>query len=194
MTGNRRPNYPLIWSQVLSPHEIRAWVVERRRPECLRADFRCPAVYRFVFPEFRDEHGSHRECYIGEAGVLADRIAQYFCIGQEKLAPSGTLTMESEWKVRGAVQICRGECRLEQLMIQGHISVCGVKIAQADLEDQFVRRLIENWAILYSEQFDHLVALNRVVQFGTYQTTKDFRRAGLHARTLRDSDCHSGGR
>jgi hypothetical protein len=43
----------------------------------------------------------------------------------------------------------------------------GVRLNQHDFDDLFARRLLENWAILYSEQIDHFYSLNRAISQGS---------------------------
>jgi hypothetical protein len=72
---------------------------------------------------------------------------------------------------RGAIQNSLGQYTLQRLTIVGSVKLCGVILNQNSFDDPFARRLLENWAILHSEQIDDLHALNH----GIHQGSKDFR-------------------
>jgi hypothetical protein len=126
-------------------------------------------VYRFVFPEARDGSSAHTPCYVGEAGKLNKRLLDHFQVERH-----GTLRLRPGWAVRGAIRNSEGDFKLQVLTIEGPVNFCGLTFGPDSIptpfEDSFLRRMLENWAILASEYVDHLHPLNRR---GTPHTFQD---------------------
>ena len=75
MTAAPLPRVSLRWVDLLSPSDIRSWTLGHKMPTHLHGKLSFPAVYRFVFQEFKDENGNHTLCYVGEAGRLGRRLS-----------------------------------------------------------------------------------------------------------------------
>lgn len=158
----------LHWQELLSRDEIHNWVHHRQVPRRLLTDLASPGVYRFIFPEARDENAAHTPCYVGEAGNIGSRLRDHF-----RLEPSGTderrevgrRGLRAGWQVRGSIQNAAGEFQLQVLMITGAVTMCGLTFGPNSvsnpLDDSFLRKMLENWAILASEHIDHFWPLNR---------------------------------
>jgi hypothetical protein len=162
----------LTWRELVSADEIRAWVVGGKTPKRLgsrrvHSELADPGVYRFIFPEEVDKNSSHTPCYVGEGGNLGERLRDHFSLrGVQEKRKKGELVDYSGWQVRGSIQNSRGEFSLQVLKIEDSISLLGVRLNQHSFDDLFARRLLENWAILYSEQIEHLYPLNRAISQG----------------------------
>jgi hypothetical protein len=186
MNSLRQPGGALRWDELLSSEEIIEWMTSHRKPRRLwrRQGKSRPIVYRFIFPEFADENGSHTSCYVGEGGDFG-RLSSHFSStdSQEKRNRDGELILDKMWQVKGAVQNSRGELRLEILHIEGSIDLHGITLNQHSLDDLFARRLLENWAIFHAEYVEKLRPLNR----GISQTGKDLRRLLLKSQRNRAS-------
>lgn len=156
----------LVWRDLLSPEEIRAWVVDGKKPVQLSSnELAYPGVYRFIFPEQVDGSARHTPFYVGEGGNVGKRLGQHFApsSSKEKRDAKGILTLKSGWQVRGSIQNSRGECALQILSIEGSVNVGGVILSQHSFDCPFGRKLLENWAIIYSQRLDKLRQLNRGV-------------------------------
>ena len=172
MTGSSQSNGQLIWQELLSPKEIEEWAASRKKPRKLwRVDgVSRSGVYRFIFP--KDKPPS---CYIGIAGDFGRRLHDHICprINQK---PKDSEKVVSGWPIRGAIKNWLGKCHLQYLTIEGAVRVYGVILNQHDLDNIFVRLLLENWAILHSERSEKLRPLNHDIPTGIQQSTKDFLR------------------
>lgn len=162
MSAVAQPGGELIWEELLTPPEIRAWVMECARPERLKRELSSPGVYRFIFPEFKDENGRHTPFYVGEAGNLGSRLASHFAQGSDAVRrdKNGLIHFRAGRRLRGAIQGSLGEFSLEVLRVEGSIDFSGVKINQDIFKNTFGRRLLENWALLQSIQAEHPRHLN----------------------------------
>jgi hypothetical protein len=175
VSGLPQFGYKLTWRELLSSDEIRAWVADRKIPDRLRCGgLAYPGVYRFIFPEVVDSNARHTPFYVGEGGDIGKRLKGHFApsSNQEKRDSKGVLILKSGWQVRGNIQNSQGEFSLQILKLEGSINICGVMLNQHSLDSPFARRLIENWAILYSQKPDKHRQLNR----GASQGAKDFFR------------------
>jgi hypothetical protein len=167
----------LVWEPLLTPEEIVEWWKTRRRPRKLWRirGMSTSLVYRFVFDECDGSGGRHTPCYIGEVGDYG-RLSQHFSEEEQgRGSPpkqAGDPATAAGWWIRGAVQMSRGNFRLETLKIKGSIRFMGVILNQDDLQDPHARRLLENWAILHARNMENLYPYN----CGISQGTKDFRR------------------
>jgi len=168
MSGPSQSNGQLVWKELLSPEEIEEWAASRKQPRKLwRVNgVSQSCVYRFVFPE-------DRSCYIGIAGHLGTRLHDHICPRINQQSEDSAKNVPG-WSVRGAIQNSLGKCYLQYLTIEGAVKICGLELNQHDFDDLFARLLLENWAILHSEQFDNLRPLNRDIPTGIHQSTKDF--------------------
>jgi len=170
MNDFSQSNGKLVWQELLSPKEIEGWAKGRKQPRKLWrvGDVSQAGVYRFIFPD-------DKSCYIGVAGHFGSRLRDHICprIRQDS---GGITKMAYGWSVRGAVQNWLGQCRLQQLKIEGAVKICGVVLNQHSLDDLFARLLLESWAILHSERFENLRPLNRDIPTGIHQSTKDLLR------------------
>jgi hypothetical protein len=182
----------MSWRELVPSEDVKEWVKTHRKPHKLwrLAKNSYPIVYRFVFPKSTDENGSHTPCYVGEGGDFG-RLARHFSStgNKEKRSKSGELLMDKGWRVRGAIQNSHGEFRLEILHIEGSIDLHGVTLNQHSFDDPFVRRLLENWTILYAEYGEKLHPLNR----GVSQGGKDLFRKLKASRRSRPEISGSGG-
>jgi hypothetical protein len=156
----------LRWQELLSSDDIRAWTQEQKMPIHLRGRLLCPGIYRFVFREFRDENGKHTPCYVGEAGRLGRRLSDHFRRDDKvRRERTGKLKLKAGWGVRGAIQRSGGEFKLQALTIEGPVNfnglVFGPDTIPGPFEDSFVRKLLENLAIVVSEYVDGLRPTNR---------------------------------
>lgn len=172
MSGISQSSGQLVWEELLSAAEIAEWARSRKQPRKLwRVDGASqPGVYRFIFPK-------DKTCYVGVAGHFGRRLRDHICPRVGRRPEDATKNVYG-WSVRGAIQNSLGECSLQRLKIEGDVNFCGLTINQHDLDDLFVRLLVENWAILYSEQLDGLRPRNRDIRAGIHQGTKDFLRQG----------------
>jgi hypothetical protein len=156
----------LVWQELLSSDLILEWVRNQKMPKCIHGKLTSPSVYRFVFKEFADENGRHTPCYVGEAGKIGKRLSDHFRRDdKERRDKNGTLKLKAGWGVRGAIQNSKGEFALQRLTINGPVNFGGLAFGPDTIpdpfEDSFNRRMLENWAILYSEHVDHLHPINR---------------------------------
>jgi hypothetical protein len=155
----------LVWRELLTPVEIQQWLSSGKAPKRLREEFSCPGVYRFTFPTAVDGAASHTPCYVGEATNLSNRIRKHFKkdkpggrrINPEKLKPG--------WALRGGIRNSRGDFKLETLKLEGRVSFGGFTFGPENFADDphenfFVRKMLENWALLSSEHRDGLHPLN----------------------------------
>ena len=55
MSGSAGHTGKFGWQESLSANEILTWYRTHRKPVSLESRFSVPGVYRFVFPEFKDE-------------------------------------------------------------------------------------------------------------------------------------------
>ncbi len=158
----------LRWQELLSSDEILAWVLNQEAPLRLRAELAFPGVYRFVFPQFRDGNSAHTPCYVGEGGNIGSRLRDHF--RKEKDSNRSWNEMNADglpkgWHVRGNIRNSNGEFKLQALKITGTVNLCGLILGPDTIpnpfEDSFVRKLLENWAILTSEYVDGLRPTNR---------------------------------
>jgi len=163
----------LRWLDLLPPNDIQSWTLKHKMPHHLHGTLSFPVVYRFVFPQFKDENGSHTPCYVGEAGRLGRRLSDHFRKpDKEQRDKSGKLMLKAGWSLRGAIQRSEGKFALQVLTIEGGFDFFRVVLSQHSFDDPFERRLLENWAIRSSELDDHLHLLNR----GISQPAKDLLR------------------
>ena len=171
MSGTLQSSGKLVWQELLSADEIRIWFAARKKPARLDIEFSIPGVYRFVFPEFKDEHGSHIACYVGQSGKLAGRIPYYFRppSNEERRDENGEIILPDGWYTRGGVQQSEGAFVLQMLRIEGAISLAGIVFNQHSFDDPFARVLLENWAILSSKFIDKMSPTN----WGIAQSTKE---------------------
>ena len=159
------PNLHLTWREPFSRDELDNWGKNHAKPRSLYGKHSYPAVYRFVFPECGDANGRHTPCYVGEAKNLSRRLGRHFKAGEEfSKNPDGKWDAPEGWRVRGAIQNSIGHFAFQVLEITGKVNFNCVTF-EADtipprLDSVFIRRLLENWAILYSECADHLHPLN----------------------------------
>jgi hypothetical protein len=83
--------------------------------------------------------------------------------GEEGLL--GARKPRAGWPVRGSIRNSGGDFRLQVLTIKGTINFCGLSFGPDSIpspfEDSFLRKMLENWAILASEYVDHMQPLNR---------------------------------
>jgi hypothetical protein len=163
MSGLVQSAGKLVWAEFLSAVEIRDWCSAGKKPIRLKSQFAIPGVYRFVFPESKDEHGQHVPCYVGQSRNLAGRIPYYFrqTSQKERRDENGEIILPDGWHVRGCVLNSGGIFTLQVLTISGAISLNGVVLSQNDLDNTFARVLLENWAILSSELIDKMSPTNR---------------------------------
>jgi hypothetical protein len=154
----------LVWRELLSSDEIREWCSSGRKPAHLRGKHVCPGVYRFIFPESKDENGSHRPCYVGQGGNVSERLYRHFKpegAQDPKRDKNGVIKVQTGWHVRGAIQNSCGELSLQILAVESSLRLGEVLLNQHSFDDPFSRVLLENWAILSSEYVDHLRPSNR---------------------------------
>jgi hypothetical protein len=165
MTNQLPPNLHLSWREPFSRDELDRWAKNHMMPRSLYGKHSYPAVYRFIFPESRDANSSHTPCYIGEAKNLSQRLARHFKAGEEfSKNPDGKWGAPTGWRVRGAILNSIGQFVFQVLEITGKVNF-NCMTFEADtipppLHNVFIRRLLENWALLYSEWADHLHPLN----------------------------------
>ena len=175
MSGPLQLRVNLVWQELLTAEEIAAWSKSHKMPSKLRkvGGKSLAGVYRFIFPKVKDGTSSHTPCYVGEAGHLGDRLRAHICPNRPQLRrlAEGSDNLPRVLLTRGAIQNSLGQCTLQRLTIVGSVKLCGVLLNQNSFDDPFARRLLENWAILHSEQIDDLHALNH----GIHQGSKDFR-------------------
>ena len=171
MSGPAAFSGKFVWKELLSADEILSWFTTHKKPPSLKSRFSVPGIYRFVFPKFKDEHGSQRPCYVGESGNLARRIPYYFRTPspKEHRDDNGELILPDGWHVRGQVQNAGGSFVLQVLRIEGALSLCGIVLNHHSFDSPFGRALLENWAILSSERIDGLHPTNQ----GIAQSTKE---------------------
>jgi hypothetical protein len=157
----------LQWKELLSAAEVRSWIEQQQVPKRLTTDLAYPGVYRFIFPEARDAGAAHTPCYVGEAGNSGKRLRAHFRLeSQDNVPMTGprTLKLRAGWLVRGSLQNSRGNFSLEILAIEGPVSFCGLAFGPDSIpppfENSFLRKMLENWAILASEHVEHLWPLN----------------------------------
>ncbi len=142
----------LSWQELLSADEIRAWVNEQRKPSRLKTEYSCAGVYRFVFPESKDENGRHTPFYVGEAGNIHTRLSYHF---RRKSAVvrrdnNGVPLLRTGWRLNGRILNSQGAFTLEFLQIEGSLDFCGIALSQGGFNSPYFRRLLENWALLCS--------------------------------------------
>ena len=156
----------LQWRELLTPVEIQHWLSSGKAPKRLRKDFSCAGVYRFTFPTASDGAASHTACYVGEATNLSSRIRKHF----QKPKPAGRRIkwkkkLKPGWELRGRIQSSQGDFKLETLKLEGRVSFGGFTFGPESFADPydnfFLRKMLENWAVLASEHGDDLYPLNR---------------------------------
>jgi len=157
----------LRWRELLSPEVLLNWVNSRQVPRVLLAELAYPGVYRFIFREARDGDSAHTPCYVGEAGNIGKRLLHHFRAERQTsvgVKPLGSRKLRAGWPVRGSIRNSSGDFKLQVLTIEGPVNFCGLTFGPdsipTPLEDSFLRRMLENWAILASEYVDHLHPLN----------------------------------
>lgn len=167
MTGQFPDSRNLRWKELLSQEEIESWVRRQQRPKRLSKELAHAGVYRFVFPEARDGTSAHTPCYVGEAGKISQRLAKHFQLEPDATNEERglkTLKPRAGWQVRGSIRNPGGSFKLEALTIEGPVNFGGLTFGPDSIrdpfEDSFLRRMLENWAILASEYVDHLHPLN----------------------------------
>jgi hypothetical protein len=170
MTARQQSTDALIWEPLLPPAEILDWFNSRKKPQKLRRlkGISHPIVYRAVFTEFIDENGRHTPCYIGEGGDFR-RLSSHFRPDRDQ---SFRPKMGGGWRVRGHIQNSGGKFRLEILKITRPVNIGGVILSESSFDDPFARRMLENWAILYSRDVEKLRPLNS----GLSESAKDLTR------------------
>ena len=158
----------LHWRELLSSDEIRNWVSRQQVPKRVSTELGYPGVYRFIFAEARDGNSAHTPCYVGEAGQVGARLLSHF--RQERQTAIELTTPEARrrragWFVRGSIRTSGGDFMLQVLTIDGPVNFCGLTFGPDTIpdpfEDSFLRKMLENWAIVASEYVDHLYPLNR---------------------------------
>lgn len=124
-------------------------------------------MYRFKFSEARDGNSAHTPCYVGEAGKIGMRLLHHFrpeCQTSDEASPLGSRRLRAGWPVRGSILNSDGDFKLQVLTIEGPVNFCGLTFGPDSipnpLENTFLRKMLENWAILASECVDHLHTLN----------------------------------
>ncbi len=158
-------NISLQWREPFSRDELDSWAKNHTMPRNLYSKHAYSAVYRFVFPQSGNANIKHTPCYVGEAKNLRQRLAGHFKAGEEfSKNPDGKWNAPEGWRVRGAIQNSIGRFVFQTLEITGKVNFNYLTF-EADtiplpLDNAFIRRLLENWAILYSEYADHLHPLN----------------------------------
>jgi hypothetical protein len=167
MTNRFPSTCNLRWRELLSPEEIRPWVNGQQTPRRLLAELNYPGVYRFIFSEARDANSSHTPCYVGEAGKIGMRLLDHFRFERQSAGSEGRLEkhrLRPGWSVRGSIRNSEGDFKLQVLSIEGLVNFCGLTFKPDSIpspfENSFLRRMLENWAILASEYIDHLHPLN----------------------------------
>jgi hypothetical protein len=127
-------------------------------PKRLSKELAFAGVYRFVFPEAREGKIAHAPCYVGEAGKISKRLLEHFRLERDGTNEEGglkTLKLRAGWQVRGSIRNSGGDFKLEVLTIAGSVNFGGLTFGldsiRDRLEDSFLRRMLENWAILASE-------------------------------------------
>jgi hypothetical protein len=158
----------LHWRELLTPQEIENWVRTHQIPRRFSSELACPGVYRFIFPEVIDKNVSHTPCYVGEAGKIGMRLRDHFRPrrnGTDCDKGWETRGLRAGWSIRGSIQNSMGVFTLQMLTIEGPINFCGLTIEPNSIsnpfENSFLRKMLENWAILASEYADHMLPLNR---------------------------------
>jgi hypothetical protein len=158
----------LHWRELLSSDEIRNWVNRQQVPKRLSTELGHPGVYRFIFAEARDGNSAHTPCYVGEAGKIGMRLLHHFRQeGQtaDQLGAQGTRRLRAGWYVRGSIRNSGGDFKLQVLSVEGPVNFCGLTFGPDTIpnpfENSFLRRMLENWAIVASEYVDGLQPLNR---------------------------------
>jgi len=161
----------LIWKKLLSPEEICSWVVNGKKPERLDSELNRPGIYRFIFQEKVNENDILKSCYVGEANSFSKRLPFYFArskstdkwiIDKDAPPPRNWKARESR-RVRDRIQNLRGEFDLQTLELNGDVVFGGLKLELDSIEgydSSFVRRMLENWAILYSKDVCRFEILN----------------------------------
>jgi hypothetical protein len=167
MIGQLQSGGMLVWRELLSSSEIKAWLENRKTPDrLLRGELAYPGVYRFVFQERVDGSARHTPSYVGEGGDVGRRLKGHFAPPDVKEVrdSNGVLKLKSGWQVRGSVQNSNGKFSLEILTVEGFFDLNGVMLNEHSFDCPFARKLLENWAILSSERTDKLRLLNRGVR------------------------------
>jgi len=154
------------WPELLSSNEIRDWVLNQKMPKNLHGRMKYSGVYRFVFNEFKDENGKHIPCYVGESGNIGRRLSDHFRHDdKERRDKEGELVVSSGSDIKGGIRNSLGDFALQHLRIKGPVTFCGLTFGPDTipdpLMDSFTRKMLENWAILYSEYVDLYHPINR---------------------------------
>ena len=167
MTRTFPINCNLRWQELLSQEVLLNWVNSRQVPRGLFAELAYPGVYRFIFCEARDGNSAHTSCYVGEAGNIGKRLLHHFRAERQtsvEVKPLRSRRLRAGWPVRGSIRNSSGDFKLQVLTIEGPVNFCGLTFGPdsipTPLENSFLRRMLENWAILASEYVDHLHPLN----------------------------------
>jgi hypothetical protein len=167
----------LRWRELFSSEELRNWVNDRRVPKRVRAELGYPGVYRFVFAEVRDENGAHTPCYIGEAGNIGAHLVSHFRQERQSAVEPTTKRFRTGWFVRGAIRISDNHFKLEVLTIEGPVNFCGLIFGSdtipSPFENSFLRKMVENRAIIAAEHIDNSYPLNRR---GTLHVLRDLQK------------------
>jgi hypothetical protein len=186
----------LRWRGLLSPEEIRDWVNSQQVPRHLATKFACPGVYRFIFREESDENSAHTPCYVGEAGNIGKRLRVHFRLerGTGDETRLRTRRLRPGWSVRGSIRNSGGDRKLQVLTIEGPVNFCGLifgpdSIPGGPFADSYLRKMLENWAILASDCADHLYPLNlRGTPHAFRDTLKELRAKGHRRKTMPPRD------
>jgi hypothetical protein len=181
----RRSLRGLVWREVLSQEEIKLWVSDYKKPtSVIQKTLAHPGVYRFIFPEQVDGTAKHTPFYVGEAGNIGKRLCYHF--GPPKKRDEqldfSNIVLKPGWQVRGAIQNSDGDLSVQILCIEGSVEFCGLILGQSCFDSLHARRLLENWAILYSDHIEKLHPLN----LGLTETGKAFWRMRQLSQTKKD--------
>jgi hypothetical protein len=196
MTGQFPASCNLRWQELLTQVELQNWVLRQQLPKRLSTELAYAGVYRFIFSEARDGGSAHTPCYVGEAGRISRRLLDHFRLERDGTKEGGlnTLKLRPGWQVRGSIRNSAGDFKLQVLTIEGPVNFCGLTFGPNSIlkpfDDSFLRRMLENWAILASEYVDHLHPLNRR---GTPHVFEDLRKHApkKSSRTARKSNNHA---
>jgi hypothetical protein len=173
MSDPSQSNGQLVWKELLSPKENEEWAVNRKQPHKLgkNGEVFQSGVYRFVFPK-------DRSCYVGVAEDLGRRLRCHIRprISQKSENSAKKVFGES---VRNAIKGSLGKCYLEYLKIEGAVKFYDVELKEDSIDDFVARLLLENWAILHSEQIDKLRPLNRDIPTGIQKSLKDWKGSAI---------------
>lgn len=167
----RQSRLNLRWETLLSGDQIWQWVRRKKKSALPKG----PGIYRWIFPTSDSKRSI---AYVGEAGVLSERIARYLNKGNEQFQNANeSENADKDWSqedlrralrdnhrvatLRNGVRLARicenctsEDCsvKLESLQIDEEGVILGIEINSNLFADEIGRAFLESFSILQMER------------------------------------------